>query len=418
MKLTGNILVIDDDPALLWLYQSQLGDEGYLVATAADPKATLRWWRVNQHCCYPTGRQGNLHALAAARLRRIRKARNYRMGATSSTSLTDPEIDILVGQYVREMARYEEAARLVEDRLRRSLRANAIRALLSSRAKHPDDLRGKLARNRTDPRYGFAMLDRGMNDVVTDLAGCRIMVYRLSDVEHVARVVREALDLVTGPKAIEPHNKPSGYRATHILVRLRDNEERLSLRGAVCEVQITSLASHVFNELEHDIGYKDHGVPQTDTEQAALHEVMYAARLLDPAVERLLVERAESVRRQTVRLKDAEELQFVLEHAAGRRLHGEFARLFRLLDAAVQPLTAATLAGLGQVDQLLERGMKRATSLAIDGTDDVVLLALALFDDYAEEFEQLVREQRGPATLLKKAVLKAAEERQKDGGVR
>jgi hypothetical protein len=78
----------------------------------------------------------------------------------------------------------------------------------------------------------------------------------------------------------------------------------------------------------------------------------------------------------------------------------------------VQPLTAATLAELDPV-QLLDRGAQRGHSLHIEGTDDVVLLALALFDDYADEFEQLVREQRGPATLLKRAILKAAEERQK-----
>ncbi len=337
------------------------------------------------------------------------------MNVSVMTPLTDPEIDILVGGYVREMDRYEEAARLVEDRLRRALRANAIRALLSSRAKHPDDLRGKLARNRNDPRYGFPVLDRGMHDVVTDLAGCRVMVYRLSDVEKAERVVKESLELDGSERAFEQHDKPSGYRATHILVRIGDARERASLRSVVCEVQVTSLASHVYNELEHDIWYKDHDCPPIGAELAALEEVKHAARLLDPAVERLLAERAASVRRQTVRLNDAEELQFVLEHAAGRRLHGEFARLFRLLDAAVQPLTAATLAELGAVDQLLIRGARRADRVGVNETDDVVLLALALFDDYADEFEELVREQRGPDTELKRAVLRAAEEKRRAG---
>jgi ppGpp synthetase/RelA/SpoT-type nucleotidyltranferase len=149
------------------------------------------------------------------------------------TPLTDPEIDILVGRYVDAMARYEETARLVEDRLRRALRANVVRALLGSRAKHPEDLRDKLARKRSDERYRFSILDARMNEVVTDLAGCRVMVYRFSDVENVERIVREALEVSSLPGSFERHRKESGYRASHFLVRIGDEVDRLSLRGAI-----------------------------------------------------------------------------------------------------------------------------------------------------------------------------------------
>ncbi len=134
----------------------------------------------------------------------------------------------------------------------------------------------------------------------------------------------------------------------------------------------------------------------------------YVTWLLDRSVERLLVERAKAVQRQTVPLKDPEELQFALEQGVGRRLHGEFVRLYRLLGAVIQPFTPAAL---GSVHDLLQRGEQRAHELKIQDADDVVYVTLAMFDDYADEFEQLVREQRGPATLLKKAVLLAAEER-------
>ena len=334
------------------------------------------------------------------------------MNTQEAPSLTDPEIEILVGRYIREMARYEEAARLVEDRLRRELRANAIRALLSSRAKHPEDLRGKLAKKRSDVRYAFTALDRAMNDIVTDLSGCRVMVYRRSDVDKVEHAVKAALDVAEVPNAVKHHNRPSGYRATHILVRISENEERISLRGAICEVQIVSLASHVYNELEHDISYKDHDCPPSAAELGFLEDVLHAARLVDSASELLLKERSASVNRQTARLNDAEELRFALEHAAGRPLQGEFGRLFKLLDTAVQPLTAGTLADFGPVHELLDRGLQHAQRLGIEETDDAVLLALALFDEYADEFSQVVREQRGRATLLKKAILRAAEQKE------
>lgn len=324
------------------------------------------------------------------------------------TPLTDPEIDILVGRYVDAMARYEEAARLVEERLRRSVRANAVRALIGSRAKHPDDLRDKLKRKRGDARYCFAELSERMNEVVTDMAGCRVMAYRYSDVDNIERIVRDTLDLSSLPNTFEKHHKDSGYRATHILVQLADTEERLSLRGTICEVQITSLAAHVFNELEHDIGYKDHDIPPTKAEQEGIAEVRHVSWLLDRSVERLLNDRASAVRMQTVPLQNAEELKFALEQGAGHPLHGEFVRLFRLLGAVMQPFTPAAL---GSIEDLLERGQHRAQELGLEHPDDVMHVTLALFDDYADEFEQLVREQRGPATLLKRAVLRAAEDR-------
>ena len=48
--------------------------------------------------------------------------------------LTEVQIDILVKRYGRELTRYEEASRRVEERIHQVLRANTIRALVSSRA--------------------------------------------------------------------------------------------------------------------------------------------------------------------------------------------------------------------------------------------------------------------------------------------
>lgn len=41
MTSTGRILIIDDDPTFLRMYQRQLGEEGYLVDTAASPPAAM-----------------------------------------------------------------------------------------------------------------------------------------------------------------------------------------------------------------------------------------------------------------------------------------------------------------------------------------------------------------------------------------
>jgi ppGpp synthetase/RelA/SpoT-type nucleotidyltranferase len=332
--------------------------------------------------------------------------------AAEAAVLTDLEIELLVQRYLREMARYEEAARLVEDRLRRSLRANGFpRVLLSSRAKHPDDLRGKLVKKRGDARYSFAALDLAMDGVVTDLAGCRLIAYRPTEVEKIVRVVRETLEEAHLRTPFERHDKSSGYRATHVLVHIPEQDERVALRGAICEVQITSLAAHIFNELEHDIAYKDrreHAPKQR--ERAALDDVLRAVRALDPMVERLMTERDASVQGQASPLRDAEELRLALRLLAGKPLHGDFVQLYRLLDAVVDSLTIEALGKLGSVAALLEQGAARAEQLGLTSPDDVVQLVLGL-DAYAGEFELAVQQWRGPSILLKKAIVRDAVER-------
>lgn len=325
--------------------------------------------------------------------------------------LTDPEIEVVVQRYYREMTQYEEAARLVEDRLRRATHANTIRVLLSARAKHPDDLRKKLERKRDDPRYLLSSLDVGMDRIVTDLAGCRVMAYQSADVVNLVRIVRENLDLANIQNAEENHDKPSGYRAVHLLIAIGKDEERYSLRGTICEVQITSIASHIFNELEHDIRYKNGGVAPSDAERVALDGLLDTTRLVDPFVDRLMRVRASSTVKQTTALKDPEELKYALEQDAQRPLHGEFHRLFRLLDSVSDRLTPAFVFFFGSTHVLLEKGEKLALEFEFDNADDVVKIALALFEHFPDEFRKLVQEQRGPTTLLKKAILKAAESR-------
>ena len=61
------------------------------------------------------------------------------------SGLTEEQIGQIVDAYRLQMARYEAVAKLVEQRLRRELRAAALPVLLSSRAKHSEDLREKLA---------------------------------------------------------------------------------------------------------------------------------------------------------------------------------------------------------------------------------------------------------------------------------
>jgi ppGpp synthetase/RelA/SpoT-type nucleotidyltranferase len=182
-------------------------------------------------------------------------------------TLNDAVIEEAIARYWREHDRYVKLATRVGDICRALVAENTIRAQVTYRAKEPDSLRGKLRKYKasevesrllTTPEAIFAR--------VGDLAGVRIATYEERDREAVTRLLEGAF---AGPGSeaaprVEVKNKheverSNFYRATHCqvvlpaeeLVGLYDN-----LKGLSCEVQVCSMLAHVWNEIEHDLRYK------------------------------------------------------------------------------------------------------------------------------------------------------------------
>jgi ppGpp synthetase/RelA/SpoT-type nucleotidyltranferase len=309
--------------------------------------------------------------------------------------LTDVQIERVVQSYVtRDMARYEAFGRY----------------LLSWRVKHPADLRQKLRKKRD--KYSLVELTANPGEVVTDLAGCRVIVYEPRHEEVARDVVRRALPLANRKDADEgPNRKPTGYRATHLLVVPPDDPETLSIRGAICEVQITSLASHLFNELDHDVGYKQQGVPLSEELCALQASLRNGTRSVDEIAGLFLRRRAREVEQETTLITSPAELRHALEREFDRPLSGsDFHRLFQTLQQIIDPVTINALKGLGDPRELALAGAEMAKSLGLtDEADDVVHIMLGLQPTFSREFAAIVRGWRGPTTLLKYAILKAAE---------
>ncbi|PRP93266.1 hypothetical protein ENSA5_43610 [Enhygromyxa salina] len=319
--------------------------------------------------------------------------------------VTDAEIERVVRLYRQMLPRFEEAARHVESQLRRELRSMAVRGLLSSRAKHPQDVADKIRRKRErgDPRYTFARLGDDLNEVITDLAGARVVVYHPKDEERVFETIRRSFAIADVENAVEVKLADT-YRARHVLVAIDESAERESLRGTYVEVQISSISSHVFNELEHDIAYKDKGVTPTDKVRECLEQVLHASRLLDRAVEHLLEARHESVVSAGRLLENAEDLRYALEQHAGRWLSGDFEQLFRLLRPVVDNLTATNLIALfSDIPALLDEGARRARATGGD-FDHVACLALSIIDQFGTDFEDVVASWE-PTSALKRAIM-------------
>jgi hypothetical protein len=83
----------------------------------------------------------------------------------------------------------------------------------------------------------------------------------------------------------------SFYRATHCQVALLDDDRGPgyeNLDGDSCEIQVSSLLAHVWNEIEHDLGYKPLAGDLNDGEKRALDALGHLTRAGDGTIVNLL----------------------------------------------------------------------------------------------------------------------------------
>jgi ppGpp synthetase/RelA/SpoT-type nucleotidyltranferase len=322
------------------------------------------------------------------------------------------------------MARYEKAATLVADRFRKELREAGIKHMVSCRAKHPQDLAGKLrSKSREKPEiYNWEALREELGTVVTDLAGCRVVVYTPADELIVGSIVPKVFAQPPRTDAGPERRRKvdSAYWATHALVFAYASEQAAdpTVLGAVCEVQIVTVAAHLFNEIEHDISYKerDPGLTADDDERQLLHEIRGVARVADRLVEGLITYRARRRSDAQHRIESAEDLRFALWVNAGRPVKGtELGRLLAILEQCLEVVTPATMRQLGAVNDLIERGRTLVGSSGDKAFDEVDLYAVGLLEQFGPEIKAVSKAWRGPKTSMRRAIEAATATEQRSG---
>jgi hypothetical protein len=120
--------------------------------------------------------------------------------------------------------------------------------------------------------------------VLKDLAGARITTYVEGDRARVVALVQQRFLGFGADLTIIPDVKDQPtqlYRATHCLVRLKDEDvvgTYRNLKGLACEIQVCSQLAHVYNEIEHDLRYK----PLSGMPSKQEHDLLNAfARLME-----------------------------------------------------------------------------------------------------------------------------------------
>lgn len=245
----------------------------------------------------------------------------------------------------KELDRLVKMVRFVTTKLEEDLAERAILARVSSRVKSSHSLRGKLEKWAGDPNKAINLLGSPQEVLnrVSDLAAARVMTYTENDREAVSEMAkfsfsspgsyRNSFDLEKKEDHPRIKNDPDNhYRATHMMVAVHEADlhgEFTNLKHDKCELQITSLLAHVWNEIEHDTIYKTLSGDLSDLERDAIDSLGHLTKTGDNIIKSLL--RARDFREdreegnlleENARFSHFGELSNFLENHYGQKING------------------------------------------------------------------------------------------------
>jgi ppGpp synthetase/RelA/SpoT-type nucleotidyltranferase len=219
-------------------------------------------------------------------------------------TISNETIQLAVQRYHREYDRYLKlAARVAEICRSEVVEGNAIRAQVTSRAKTPKSFEGKLRRFAASGKKVMPDVD-SVFDQIRDLAAVRIATYEQRHEEHVTQLVCKRFVDANGQKPVHElkdknrENPFNFYRASHIEVFLAPSDgvgTYTNVMDVPCEIQVCSMMAHVWNEVEHDLGYKPAAGTLSDQERNFLVMLGHSVRGGDGTIASLF---AETERRQ------------------------------------------------------------------------------------------------------------------------
>lgn len=219
-------------------------------------------------------------------------------------TISDDTIKRAVQRYLREYDRYLKlCARVAEICRTEVVEGNAIRAQVTARAKSSTSFEAKLRRFAATGKKSMDSVD-SVFEQVRDLAAVRIATYEQRHEDEVVQFVCKRFVDGTGctpsnerkdKNKADPNNF---YRATHIEVFLPESDIVGTYSNVVdvpCEIQVCSMMAHVWNEIEHDLGYKPLAGTLSEQERNLLALLGNAVRGGDGTIASLF---AETERRQ------------------------------------------------------------------------------------------------------------------------
>lgn len=321
-------------------------------------------------------------------------------GDRPSGVLTDPDIELLRRRYEQQLPRFEEAALWAERRVREVLQRYGIVAITTSRAKAWSSLARRIRRERGDPRWLKKGEDEAFDRLVSDVAGCRVIVYRDADVDRASAAFEAELSLLPSGRALQRHRKRTGYRATHLLVQVDEFASRASLRHTVVEVQVVSLAAHLFNELEHAAIYKQDDDSCRQPVRKAVARLRAVARQADASAATVMRRTASIRLRHRKAIESATELAMALKQALRRPVRGAFELVFGFARLVQAPFLADPSTRSGSLVQLWRHGRQRLDRRRNASVDDATAILGALAATDADAFRKFAEQHRSGSRMI------------------
>jgi ppGpp synthetase/RelA/SpoT-type nucleotidyltranferase len=270
-------------------------------------------------------------------------------------TISDDTIKRAVQRYHREYDRYLKlCVRVAEICRTEVVEGNAIRAQVTARAKSPKSLEGKLRRFASNGKKPMPNVE-SVFDQIRDLAAVRIATYEQRHEDEVVQFVCKRFVDATGctpsnerkdKNKLDPNNF---YRATHIEVFLPESDIVGTYTNVVdvpCEIQICSMMAHVWNEIEHDLGYKPLAGTLSEQERNLLALLGNAVRGGDGTIASLFAETERRQKEQGGAFRD------VYDFVARVRVwfpETDFGRHAGALFEALQPIRLVTPDGIRKI---------------------------------------------------------------------
>lgn len=315
-------------------------------------------------------------------------------------TISDDTIKKAVQRYHREYDRYLKlCARVAEICRSEVVEGNAIRAQVTSRAKSPKSLEGKLRRFAATGKKTMSDVESVFSQI-RDLAAVRVATYEQRHEDQVVQIIcKRFVDAVGQCPNYERKDKNKSdpynfYRATHIEVFLPEQDIVGTYSNVVdvpCEVQVCSMMAHVWNEVEHDLGYKPMAGALSEHEQNFLMMLGQSVRMGDGTIASLF---AETERRQKEQGGAFTDVFDFVARVRGWFPETNFGRHAGDLFEALQPIRLVTPDGIrkrldipepmteqGQlaIKDFSEKLVSRAeTRVALDANSSDMLLVLLL----------------------------------------
>jgi ppGpp synthetase/RelA/SpoT-type nucleotidyltranferase len=208
------------------------------------------------------------------------------------------DIQNAVLRYEREYDRYAKLAEVVYERCLRIVDESGVRATVQRRTKKPQSLRKKLLRiqRKTPVDARFATVDDVFENM-GDLSAVRVSAYLESDRTQVVEELGRAFVFAAStpdhpnPDYKNKQDRAKHYRAVHcqVLLKIEDLQgSNSNLDGTSCEIQVCSMLAHVWNEIEHDLGYKPETGDLSEREVDCLDALGQLVRAGDVVIKTLL----------------------------------------------------------------------------------------------------------------------------------